>query len=1197
MAPKCHRTPMTLWNMETSWNVGRQLQLPEGIGSMTDTTTEFKLRDRFCGAVAGGAYQQAGSLDSMGRNILRSRVQGMILPFCLSVFLQSPVAGQGNGRLSGTIEDAAGKVVSGAVVTLSLGESADVYASTVTSRAGRFLFAALRPASYALAVEAPAFAKQGLQNVKVGAGGETSLPPIRLAAGGAGQPAEGNNPGQALQAAGVEVAFRVDDAQRLPLPGRDPLYLLETLPGVQENGRAPLGVYGESVSLANITYEGVNLEATPARSAGLDSTTLLLRTSEVGDAAVATGAIDGCGCAQAVFSAPGGSAAFHGSVYGFTIPKGSAAQYWTDNSQNTPAATDISQLGATFGGPLRKDRLFFFLNYEADLNRSTVTRTGQVPVRPLSSQDPLMRQVLGLVPSDPSGTYRGTQDNGGTGSLAMARLDYLVSPRHSLGLTLAGNHSSTDDPSDSSVFGRVPTTSLGVSTFFFAAFWRWSPAPRLTNELRAGASLWEVDYDNRLRSQFGFIAILNDPSVAVSQPMAGMDPQGRKDRLHSYQDNLTWALGKHTLQAGLWFQQYLLETDGFNNGPLDSLTVPRYMVDNIAQGAVVEADQRFNIASPVSGYASGSTARSKLSTYMIAPYLHENWKPFRSLSISLGLRWGFLNPPDEKTGTAIIPVLSGDVSNAVYNKQMAFVFASPARPFYGKDTDGISTYTGLAWKPVEKLPLVLRGGWSASYINEDLLPNFSLYALRNPFQSFDVSTDFSQSPVALSKAPAAPAPVMPGLTLPALLSFANSYHQQPGPVYGVNPNLATPNVKYWNVGVESEVKGLLLGVRYVGNRLEEGPRSVDRNQVMMSPDFLAAFQNVQSSLATGNPTQGIPGLPGGGICANFSLQNCQPDLYARSLILSGQAAELGRWLEGQGYNRNGAYNFLGNPLAPQGIYVLSHLGVSRYDGLQLTLARRPARGLSLSASYVLSKVLSNLDDYRPGAIDPYLDLNVPSLEWAPSPFNVARAFKALATWDLPFSRSRGSAVSLSGRLLRDWSISAIVMSQSGAPFSLLSGGSVTTPAGSLTGISGLGTFTSQVDSGQNTVETSLAAGQIQEYFGIHKNGDGTVSYVNAPAGAFQEPAINAVGNLQRRMFTGPGAFNLNLGLRKTISLTERARAEFRAESINVLNNVNWLVGDQSYLGAGNPTSASLFNGSISQWNSPRAFQFSLRLSF
>jgi len=76
------------------------------------------------------------------------------------------------------------------------------------------------------------------------------------------------------------------------------------------------------------------------------------------------------------------------------------------------------------------------------------------------------------------------------------------------------------------------------------------------------------------------------------------------------------------------------------------------------------------------------------------------------------------------------------------------------------------------------------------------------------------------------------------------------------------------------------------------------------------------------------------------------------------------------------------------------------------------------------------------------------------------------------------------------------------------------------------------------------------------------------------------------------MFTGPGSFNLNLGLRKTATLTDRLHAAFRAESINVLNNVNWLVADQTYLPA-----TSSFDNNVTQWNTPRTFQFSLRLLF
>ncbi len=1067
---------------------------------------------------------------------------------CLSLACAAS-AFQATGKLSGKVEDHDGKPAAGARLTL-IGVEAPVVLYAITSRDGSFFFPALMPMSYDLTVQAPhptnGSAATGLKDIRIAPAAETSLAPIFI---GGDERIDGRAPPQSLQTDDVAVALTASDRQmgQLPLPRRDPLYLAQTLPGVQNNGRAPLAIYGESASLANIAYDGMNVGPAGLR----------LRTDQVDEATVVTGSIEGCGCSQIAFSTPRGGRSVHGAAYWLALPSPTAAQYWADNSRNTPSATSLNQLGASLGGPLKKDRLFFFLNYEADLDRSTVTRTGIVPAAPLTSRDPLMQQVLALIPSAPSGAYRGTQSNGSTTQIALARLDYLRSQTHSFSLTFADRRGTTDDPADSSVFGPKPTTMIGLSAPFYSASWRWSPTARLTNEVRAAANLADIDFRNSLRSRFGFIAILGDPAVAVSQPMAGLDPQRRADHQYGYQDNLTWIAGKHILEAGLWIQQYRLNSVGSNNGPLDSLTVPRYLVNDIAQGTISQIDQRFNIASPTSGYSSASPARSRLSANMISGYLHDNWKLLPSLTISLGLRYDYLSRPNEQTGAAIIPVLSGTASDAVYDQNLTLAFASHSQPFYRKDFDNYSPYVGLAWKPSARLPLVARGGFNIAYLNDALLPNLSIYALQNPFQSFNLFTDLS---VPLSQAPPTPAPVLPSsLTLASLLAFANGYHQQPGPVYAIDWNIRTPNVKYWNVGVESALKGFQVDVRYIGNRLEEGPRSINRNQVMMSPDFLATFLEVQAALKSGAPTSGFPGLVNGGL----------GDPYAHALILTGQAGELARWYQGHGYNNAFNYNFLGNPLAPQGIDLLSQLGVSRFDALQVTVARHAARGLDLTASYVFSKVLSTLDDYRPGAIDPYLNLHNPSLEWAPSPFNLTHAFKAAALWDLPAPRRN--------RLLKGWSVAGIVIAQSGSPFSLLSG---------------LGTFASIADSTENTVATSLTAGQIRQFLRIRKGSGGAVSYVNAPAGAFAEPAPGALGTLQRRMFTGPGAFNLNLGLRKAVTLTDRLRAEFRAESINLLNNVNWLVADQTYL-----PSTSSFDNNVTQWNAPRTFQFSLRLLF
>lgn len=1102
---------------------------------------------------------------------------------------------QATGRITAMVVDASGAPIPGARVTLKLAGSSIVYARTVASRRGAFVLAALPGRTYDLTIESEGFRKEELPNQQVYAGGTLSLPTVVLQVTYPDFDVIPFPPPnlQTVDAA-VESALSPEQIGQLPTPRRDPFPLVETLPGVQDNGRAA-SIYGQPTTVENLTLDGINIQTNFAAPQNLNSISLALHTGQVEEASIVTGGIFGCGCSQIMFSTPSGSSGFHGSGYWLGIPNALSAQYWTDNSQGTPAKTSLNQVGGTFGGALLKNRLFFFANYEANLDRSSITRTGQVPTQPLTSQDPVLQKVLNLIPSNASGIYRGTQQNGGTTNLGLARLDYLASARHAFGVTLAGNISTTDDPADSSVFGPKPDTTVHVASQLYSGFWRWSISPTLTNELHIGASLPTLEFRNSLRSQFPFVAILNDPTVSVSQPMMGMDPRGMSDNLYSYQDNLHWLWGKHSWEFGAWIQQYRLNTYGNNNGLLDSLTVPRYTVNNIAAGTISEIDQRFNIESPTSGYSSGTTAHSRLSANMFSGYFHDDWKLFRSLSISWGARYDYLSPARENTGTAIVPSLPSFQANTVYDQTLAFGFASTHQALYARDFDNASPYIGAAWTPFDALPVVVRGGLNLSYIPDDLLPNMSIYALRNPFQSFNVTAAPAERGALLSAMPPIAAPQIPStLNLETLLAFERSYNQPPGTVYAVSGDLRTPNVEYWNIGVETRTHGFLVDVRYLGNRLNEAPRAVDRNQVQLPPAFLTAYLKVRSALLSGSPTTGFPLLPGGGLCANFSTVNCQPDVHAISLIETGQVGELARWYMAQGYapDLNGGYFVLGNPMAPGGIDLLSKLGTARYDGLQVTAARHMGDGLNLAASYVFSKVLGNLDDYQTGAIDPYLYLHNASLENAPEPFNQKHAFKLTAIWDMPFFRG---ATGMTGRVLKNWSISGIAIAQSGAPLSLLSGGYVVAPDGQQTLVTGLGTLVSQADSGQNTVVTSLNAGQIQHFFGIQENPNGTVSYVHAPASAFQEPGPAALGNLQRRMFTGPGAFNLNLGVRKMIPVAEGKQVEFRAESINLLNNVNWLVGDQTLIGTSG--TAAAFNNNVSQWIAPRTVQFLLKFLF
>lgn len=164
-----------------------------------------------------------------------------------------------------------------------------------------------------------------------------------------------------MQTASADIAFPVTQEQlnQLPLPRRDSLFLVSTLAGVQDNGRAT-AIDGEPLSTANIAYDGMNMTQNVIQANGPGPVSVPLHTDQVDEAALVTGAIVGCGCTQVAFTSPSGSNAFHGSAYWLVIPRGVTAQSWTDNSGNTPANTNLNQLGAKSSGALKKNRWFFF---------------------------------------------------------------------------------------------------------------------------------------------------------------------------------------------------------------------------------------------------------------------------------------------------------------------------------------------------------------------------------------------------------------------------------------------------------------------------------------------------------------------------------------------------------------------------------------------------------------------------------------------------------------------------------------------------------------------------------------------------------------------------------------------------------------------------------------------------------------------
>lgn len=231
---------------------------------------------------------------------------------------------------------------------------------------------------------------------------------------------------------------------------------------------------------------------------------------------------------------------------------------------------------------------------------------------------------------------------------------------------------------------------------------------------------------------------------------------------------------------------------------------------------------------------------------------------------------------------------------------------------------------------------------------------------------------------------------------------------------------------------------------------------------------------------------------------------------------------------------------------------------SNYNALQITAQKRFSRGLQVLANYTWSKAL---DDY--GYTDPFNQ----HFDYGISSDNVPQLFNLSGVWELPHLSGASNAL---GHVANGWELTGIWTWRSGFPFSIRSG-----KDNSFSGVGAdradfTGTSLSQAKLDPNRSHAQL----IQEYFNT---------------ALFAPNAVGTFGNTAKNILTGPGYFNVDLGLLKTTAITENVSAQFRAEFFNAFNNVNF--------GEPGSTYGSSSFGVISSASDPRILQFALKLSF
>jgi urease beta subunit len=1138
------------------------------------------------------------------------------------------------GRISGTVLDPTQAAVGGAPVTVrseALGAATD----TVTGASGAFSVVDLAAGRYTVEVDLPGFHRHVVSGVKVDVASETSLPPIVLELGEVTESIEVVAGAMQVQTTNAEMTTTVtaEQIERLPIIGRNALALIHIQAGVANAGANPTVINGQRSSFSNVTLDGINIQDNFIRDNALDFNPNRPLIDQVNEFTITTqngNPAAGNGSSQVNFTTRSGTNEFHGNVYWHNRNSALSAGEWFSNRQGLEKPfLNWNQFGASLGGPIVRNKLLFYTNYEGfrqsaeSLQNATILtpdaargiftysddneRTQKVNVlRAMGlDTDPKAEEIRARIPgpeqinnfdvgdSDSellrnTAGYRYLAQNNEDRDASTNRFDWVVSDAHLVSGTYQYTREQGDRPDSGNGFHRTPVVRNFLHSNLLSVGWRWSPDPFWSNELRGGFNLASTEFrttESRTEPLIGGFLYTN--------PTVNFDPEGRYTDTYNLSDNVSWLRGNHSFRFGGSLQQVRVESFdwaetirsfglgvGFDSQfALDSSFFPGGIAaDDFSaassllatlSGLIDLGGQTFNTNDAAAGYVAGQEQRRNYSLNAGALYVQDNWRLRPRLTLNLGLRWDYQGRFDERDGLLLNPVSGpeGMIATLLSDATLDFAGSKFGRPLYARDGNNLAPNLGIAYDLFGNGKTALRAGYSINYVIDEMMSA----AVNATSQNQGLQGDPNRRTLDLMLSDALPTFDTPEFKVPRLAS-ENQEIDATAAIFTIDPGLRTPYVQQWNVGVQHEIaRNTVLDVSYVGNKGAKLLRGFDYNQVIIEENgFLADFLRARSNALLAERRTGefnpefnplIVGSQPLTFFPQLDREGLLTDSLVRSLIETGQPGQLAalyilnEFTEGRDVdfrlNRN---TFVAD--------MITNYSNSTYHALQVEVRRRVSSGLQFQANYTFGKVLTDSSGTQV-RFDPFLDIDQASLERARAAFDVNHVFNANFVWTLPFGAEHGRSFGSLDKLLGGWTVSSILTWQSGAPLSIASG---------------RGTLNRTARSGQNTAVSPLTKKQLDEVVGFRMTTDGPFfvapSAINprdnsgvAPDGeepfagqVFFHPGPGEVGNLQRRMFTGPSAFVFDLALDKDLRLGETRQLRFGARMQNLLNHPSFLSG-------------------------------------
>ncbi|MBV9772251.1 MAG: TonB-dependent receptor, partial [Bryobacterales bacterium] len=910
-------------------------------------------------------------------------MRAIILPVIAAVFLAGTTAYAQTANIAGTILDASGAGVPDATVTAKNQATAGVR-TAMTGATGTFSIPNLPVGNYDVSVEKPGFSVLRFRNIPLTVAQDLTLNGM-IEVGAVNQSVEvAGNSVPPIDLENAQLSNVVDQKRivDLPLITRDPYQLVLLSPGTQQIPNDSLGgfsVNGQSERHNNFLIDGTdnNDAGVPGQPGGVSS----INPDSTQEFRVITnnflpefGRNNG---AVVDIVTRSGTNQFHGDAYEFNRVNALAARDWFNPSPDPQNPFVRNQFGFSLGGPIKKDKTFFFVNAEWDRFRTTLTNEAVVPTAAFKSGiftydgqqinlanpsspnnalglplDPTMQKVFALYPNpngpavtDISGIYFFPTSTPQDNANVTFRVDHRFTDKYTLSARYIYNGDNVGNSLDEIIPGIGGVAQNGQthngSVNFIAAL-----RPNLVNEFRAGLNKTSVLFScvgSHILDQTGSLdpfGFGTDYSFALSTGVSTIanlgcnalgDSNGQYRRFGTWYlaDNLTWVSGRHTIKVGGEFR-YVFENgyDAFSSRPVVDFTAfGNFGIQVVNCAGACASDETLQTLAAallgVPGIQSQTqffTAGGQRTATDYRFFVQHEYGAFVQDS------WKARNNLTIELGMRYefdgVPFeRNGNLSNLLDQQPydpapITFQTVGPGtgRQLYRDDYHDFEPRLGLAWDPFGTGKTSFRVGYGI--FHDRIFGNLYGNVRSNP----PFIAGVQNLPNENFAEGVGPVVTLATLSPPATQPAPSASVPDGSLISAViiDPNLKTPYTQSWNVGVQRDLGGgMTIEVNYVGSSSHRLIMEVDGNPPQ--PALVAAAQ------------------------ANGTLPT----------DVSGQALRLGPLA--------GIPQVTGN-LALFEPPEEKTIGNATYNGLQSVFHKRFGQGLNFQAAYTWSHAIDDAPD-------------------------------------------------------------------------------------------------------------------------------------------------------------------------------------------------------------------------------------------